>query len=320
MSRIKKATFAGGCFWCMVKPFYAFDGVISVTSGYTGGAIKYPSYEEVCRGDTGHYEAVEIVYEEDVVRYYELLEAFFMSIDPTDEGGQFNDRGSQYQTAVFYHDETQREIATQYKKMLSESGRFEKKIVTKILPAEVFYPAEEVHQDYYKKNHFRYRVYFEGSGRRRFLKETWKRGKEEQQQLRERLSEMAYKVTQENGTEPPFENEYNAHFEPGIYVDVVTKRPLFSSRDKFESGCGWPAFAKPINSAYVREKRDLSHGMFRTEVRSRIGDSHLGHVFSDGPIERGGMRYCINSAALEFIPESKMEELGYGEYLPFIKE
>ena len=314
MSNLKKAIFAGGCFWCMVKPFDSYDGVESVVVGYTGGNVVNPTYEQVCRTETGHYEAVEITYNEDVVKYIELVEAFFMSIDPTDEGGQFNDRGRSYETAVFYVDEEQKKIAEEYKLRLDESGVFNKPIVVKILKAKEFYPAEEYHQDYYKKNPFRYKDYYAGSGRKKFLEEARKLSKDKKAELKEKLTPIQYKVTQENGTEPPFANEYDTHFEEGIYVDIVTGKPLFSSKDKFNSGCGWPAFSKPINKGYVDEKADFSHGMFRTEVRSKVGDSHLGHVFTDGPRELGGLRYCINSAALKFISKDKMNELGYGDY------
>ena len=315
MSNLKKAIFAGGCFWCMVKPFDSYDGVKSVVVGYTGGNVINPTYEQVCRTETGHYEAVEVTYDEDIIKYVELVEAFFMSIDPTDEGGQFNDRGRSYETAVFYMDDEQKKVAEEYKLNLNESGIFNKPIAVKILKAEEFYPAEEYHQDYYKKNPFRYNAYYVGSGRKKFIEESWELSEEKKKELKERLTPLQYKVTQENGTEPPFNNEYDAHFEEGIYVDIVTGKPLFSSKDKFNSGCGWPAFSKPINKGYIKEKEDFSHGMFRTEVRSKLGNSHLGHVFTDGPEELGGLRYCINSAALKFIPKDKMKELGYGDYL-----
>ncbi|MDO5291805.1 MAG: peptide-methionine (R)-S-oxide reductase MsrB [bacterium] len=318
MGTEKKAMFAGGCFWCMVKPFDAFDGVSAVTVGYTGGHVNDPTYEQVCAGDTGHYEAVEIIYDESKLGYRDLVEAFFMSIDPTDAGGQFHDRGKSYQTAVFYLDEEQRKIAEHYKRELNESKRFPGEIVTPILPAEPFYKAEEYHQEYYKKNPFRYRNYYQASGRKEFVEKAWKMPMMTKEELKQTLTPLQYKVTQENGTEPPYQNEFDEHFEEGIYVDVVSKKPLFSSRDKYNSGCGWPAFTKPINQGFVKEERDLSHGMFRTEVRSRLADSHLGHVFEDGPKETGGLRYCINSAALEFIPKEQMEEKGYGEYLNYL--
>lgn len=315
MSNLKKAIFAGGCFWCMVKPFDSYEGVKSVVVGYTGGNVVNPTYEQVCSTETGHYEAVEITYDEDIIKYVELVEVFFMSIDPTDEGGQFNDRGRSYETAVFYLDEEQKKVAEEYKLKLNESGIFNKPIAVKILEAEKFYLAEEYHQDYYKKNPFRYKAYYIGSGRKQFIEEVWKISDKKKEELKEKLTPLQYKVTQENGTEPPFVNEYDNHFEEGIYVDIVTGKPLFSSKDKFNSGCGWPAFSKPINNGYVKEKEDFRHGMFRTEVRSKSGNSHLGHVFTDGPEELGGLRYCINSAALKFIPKDKMKELGYGDYL-----
>ena len=315
MDNLKKAIFAGGCFWCMVKPFDKYDGVKKVTVGYTGGDVINPTYEQVCSGNTGHYEAVEILYDEKIINYLDLVEAFFMSIDPTDEGGQFNDRGRSYETAVFYIDDEQKKIAEDYKLKLDKSGVFNKPIAVKILKATDFYKAEEYHQDYYKKNPFRYKAYYIGSGRKDFIEEAWKISDSKKEELKNKLTSIQYKVTQENGTEPPFNNEYFNNFEEGIYVDIVTGKPLFSSKDKFDSGCGWPAFSKPINNGYVKENEDFSHGMFRTEVRSTIGNSHLGHVFNDGPKELGGLRYCINSASLNFIPKSKMRELGYEEYL-----
>ena len=181
--------------------------------------------------------------------------------------------------------------------------------------AKEFYKAEEYHQDYYKKNPFRYKAYYVGSGRKQFIEEAWKLSSKRKSELKDILTPLQYKVTQENGTEPPFDNEYDDNFEEGIYVDIVSGKPLFSSKDKFNSGCGWPAFSKPINKGYIKEKQDFSHGMFRTEVRSTHSDSHLGHVFTDGPSELGGLRYCINSASLKFIHKNKMEELGYGEYI-----
>lgn len=318
MSSINKATFAGGCFWCMVKPFDRYDGVSSVIVGYTGGDVKNPTYEQVCRMNTGHYEAVQITYDENLIKYEELLEAFFKSIDPTDDDGQFNDRGESYKTAIFYHDENQKGIAEKYIKELDSSKRFNEPIVTKVLELDEFYPAEDYHQDYYKKNPFRYKLYYKGSGRKDFVEKAWKSNDDEKLKLKEKLTDLQYRVTQLNATEVPYTNEYNDNYEEGIYVDIVSGKPLFSSRDKFNSGCGWPAFAKPINNGYVKEIEDFTHGMMRTEVRSTSADSHLGHVFNDGPEELGGLRYCINSASLRFIPKNKMEEEGYGKYIDII--
>ncbi|MDU6855320.1 MAG: peptide-methionine (R)-S-oxide reductase MsrB [Clostridiales bacterium] len=315
MSAIKKAIFAGGCFWCMVKPFDELPGIISIVAGYTGGHVENPTYEEVCAHSTGHVEAVEITYDEDKMPYRELVEIFFRSIDPTDPDGQFHDRGETYHTAIFYQDEMQKEVAEQYKKELEKTGYFDKPIVVPIKPAMPFYEAEDYHQDYYKKNPLRYRLYYKGSGREKFIKDKWYRNPYDKEELKKRLNDLQYRVTQENATEAPFINEYDEHFEEGIYVDIVSGKPLFSSKDKFNSGCGWPAFSKPIMQSVVYDEEDTSHGMHRIEVRSSHADSHLGHVFEDGPRELGGLRYCINSAALRFIPKDRMEEEGYGSYI-----
>lgn len=308
-----KATFAGGCFWCMVKPFHKYEGVERVISGYTGGHVDNPTYQQVCSETTGHLEAVEITFDPEVISYEELLRIYWRQIDPTDGGGQFNDRGESYRPAIFYHSEEQRDAAERSKQEVEDSGRFDRPIEVDIRPAKTFWEAEDYHQDYYKKNPFRYEMYRVGSGRAKFIKEAWS-DRKKQQALRERLTPMQYKVTQENGTEPPFQNEYWDEEREGLYVDIVDGTPLFTSHDKFQSNCGWPSFSRPIEEKRVDLNMDTTHHMVRTEVRSKQGDSHLGHVFDDGPKELGGLRYCINSAALRFIPVEELEEAGYGEY------
>ncbi|WII35800.1 peptide-methionine (S)-S-oxide reductase MsrA [Paenibacillus thiaminolyticus] len=316
---LEKATFAGGCFWCMVTPFEELPGIRSIVSGYTGGHTENPTYEEVCTDRTGHAEAVQITFDPAVFPYKKLLELFWQQIDPTDPGGQFYDRGSSYRTAIFYHNEKQREEAEQSKRELERSGRFDKPIATEIVPASAFYPAEEHHQDYHRKQPAHYKRYRTGSGRDAFIAKHWSVSEQDKARLKEELTPMQFHVTQNNGTEPPFQNEFWNHTGDGIYVDIVSGEPLFSSRDKYDAGCGWPSFTRPLRSYHIEEKLDLSHGMVRTEVRSRYGDSHLGHVFDDGP-GPNGLRYCINSAALRFIPKEKLEEEGYGEYADLFAE
>ncbi|AUD13265.1 MULTISPECIES: peptide-methionine (R)-S-oxide reductase MsrB [unclassified Planococcus (in: firmicutes)] len=305
--------FAGGCFWGVEAYMARIYGVYDVTSGYAGGTIEDPTYEEVLTGDTGYAETVHLRYDPERVSLEELLDRYFLIIDPTLVDQQGNDRGNQYRTAIFYDDPAA--VSTIDKAIAEEQQKYEKPIVTEVEPLRNYYLAENYHQDYLEKNPDGYcHVDFTSLEDQEVpqLVDPADYPKPDEGEIREMLTDEQYRVTQEDGTEAAFDNEYDGFYEPGIYVDIVTGEPLFSSKDKYDSGTGWPSFTKPIDPAVVTEHDDLSLFGMQTEIRSRTGDSHLGHVFEDGPEDAGGLRYCMNSAALRFVPLEEMEAQGYG--------
>jgi peptide methionine sulfoxide reductase msrA/msrB len=325
------ATFAGGCFWSMESSIEQIPGVLSVVSGYTGGRKENPTYDEVSSETTGHMESVEVRFDPQQISYDELLQVYWRQINPTDAGGQFYDRGDSYKTAIFYHNEEQKQSAEASKKALAASGRFDQPIVTDIQPAAIFYQAEEYHQDYYKKNPDHYMSYRKASGRDDYFDKIW--GAERVVKISAKtepyknvnkaeklksLSKLQIDVTQHEGTESPFQNAYWDNKAEGIYVDIVSGEPLFSSKDKYDSGTGWPSFSQALEPNNIVLKEDRTLGESRVEVRSKYADSHLGHVFDDGP-KPTGKRYCMNSAALQFIAKADLDKQGYGAYVNLFK-
>ncbi len=310
---------AGGCFWGTQHFLGLIPGVVSTQVGYANSKVSEPTYREVCTGTTGAAETVKVTYNPEVLPLPLLLSLYYRTVDPTSVNRQGNDRGTQYRTGIYYTDPSDRPVIEKSLHELAASTAG--KIAIETGPLTNFYPAEEYHQDYLDKNPEGYchidPSLFEMARHIRIIPTQSPRPADKE--LRATLTPLQYEVTQHAATEPPFANEYFDEFRPGIYVDVVTGEPLFLSADKFESGCGWPAFSRPIDDSLIVERRDLSHGMDRTEVSSRKGGSHLGHVFPDGPAHTGGLRYCINSASLRFIPLEDMEEAGYSQYIPLLR-
>ncbi len=310
---------AGGCFWGTEKYFSAIRGVLSTQVGYANGNTENPTYEEVCYQNTGHVEAVRVVYDSAIIPLAFLLELYYESIDPVSINRQGGDYGTQYRTGIYYINNGDFEVIQASLAQLQE--RYEKPIAIEVEPLHNFSPAEEHHQKYLEKHPDGYchisKPKFEKAAKSVVNPTVYRVPGADT--LRETLTAKQYEVTQNNATEPPFHNEFWDTFQSGIYVDITTGEPLFASSDKFESGCGWPSFSKPIDPSVIQEKYDTSHGMHRTEVRSRTGNAHLGHVFPDGPQKSGGLRYCINSASLRFIPKEEMAQEGYGYLLDLIQ-
>lgn len=344
------AILAGGCFWCVETDFEKLPGVINVISGYTGGRTKNPTYENYAAG--GHREAVFVMYDPAQVSYAGLVEFLIKHIDPTDRTGSFKDRGRQYSPAVYFENDQEQLEAERVIKAIDAAKVYPRKLAVDVEQREPFWVAEDYHQDYHAKNGLKYTYYRSQSGRDAFVEKHWgqrahvlelpgsipesamNNGEKESDsvakktwanfekppaaELRKKLNGLQFKVTQQEGTEPAFRNTYWKNKQQGIYVDIVSGEPLFTSNEKYESGTGWPSFVEPIDPEFIVYREDRTLFSVRTEVRSRYGDSHLGHVFSDGPVQRGGKRYCMNSAAMRFIPKEDMEKEGYGDYLKLL--
>ncbi|MBN1891372.1 MAG: peptide-methionine (S)-S-oxide reductase MsrA [Clostridiales bacterium] len=309
---MKKIYLAGGCFWGLEKYMSLILGVTNTEVGYANGKTENPTYEQVCSGDTGHAETVKVTYDPLKVSLRFLLRMYFDAIDPTTVDRQGNDVGKQYRSGIYYTDP--KDLAVIAAEIATLETKLGRKSAVEVAELSSYYPAEEYHQKYLDKHPGGY-CHIGPAKLKKAAKavvDPTRYTRPHISELEARLSDESYRVTMQNATEKPFAGEYSDHYQEGIYVDITTGEPLFSSLDKFDAGCGWPSFSKPIDPDVIREKEDLSLFGRRTETRSRVGDAHLGHVFEDGPKERGGLRYCINSAALRFISLEKMDEEGYG--------
>lgn len=315
-TKLKTIYLAGGCFWGIEAYMEKIYGIANAESGYANGNSENPSYEDVLYKNTGHAETVKVDYDPEKISLEKILNYYLLVVDPTSLNKQGNDRGTQYRTGVYFTDENERKIIED--RLKKEQKKYKDKIVVEVSKIENFFKAEEYHQDYLKKNPNGY-CHIDLSKANEVIIDKSKYPKPSDEELKKKLTDIQYKVTQKNDTEHAFSNEYWDNKEKGIYVDVATGEPLFSSSDKFDSGCGWPSFTKPISKEVVTYHKDSSYNMIRTEVRSRSGDSHLGHVFNDGPKELGGLRFCINSASIRFVPLQDMEKEGYGYLTHIVK-
>ncbi len=334
---IATAYVAGGCFWCTESDYAKVEGVTDAVSGYMGGTVDSPTYEQVAAGETGHREMVKVEYDPTVISYRQIVLELFRETDPTDPDGSFFDRGFQYSSAIYYQIEDEKRIAEEVISELEERQVFDLPITTSIEPASTFWIAEKYHQDFSEKSTTRYNYYRSSSGRDVYIESIWGSGafndlfytvaqknakrwegyqKPDDATLRDTLTALQYEITQEEGTETPFQNEYWDNHEDGIYVDVVSGEPLFSSTDKYDSGTGWPSFLKPIDLGFVTEKDDYKLVVRRTEIRSRYADSHLGHIILDGPVSNNRIRYCMNSASMRFVPKEDLAAEGLDDFLP----
>lgn len=332
---------AGGCFWCVEADLEKTPGVISAVSGYAGGTTKNPTYQNY--GSGGHREVVEVTYDVNKLSFEDILIVTMKTTDPTDDDGTFGDRGDKYSSAFYYETPEQKDTIEKLLVDVNANGPYAKPLAVDVEARPVFWPAEANHQDYYKGTltKLKYQFYRDGSGRTDFIKKNWGADtsptlpwrtnnttmnettvypwtsytKPDKATLKATMDAEAYRVTQENGTERAGTSALDKNYERGVYVDVLSGEPLYSSRDKFDSGTGWPSFVAPINATALTEHEDRKLFSVRVETRSAIADNHLGHVFTDGPVDRGGLRYCMNGAALRFVPEADMEEAGYGDFL-----